>query len=166
MKTYAMPKWLWLLPLFLTGIVANYYFTTYPAGSKVFMTLLCLLGWYMMLSMPLKIELNAENQVIFRGVLKTTVVNIDDILAIKRGGKTHIIKYRGGKVEISYIISNVEEFLADLKRLNPAIVEEENPLLKFSQSPVRVMVLVFGLVVLALVIAALAIYIPSVGHLF
>ena len=166
LKTYSISRWFWLLPMAVTVILIVYYQQPYAFGSKVFMAVLCLFGWWVSLSIPIKIEIEHDHSVIFQGVLRKTRIKIVDISAIERGGKTTALRHSGRRIEIPNIIKNIEGLLEELHRLNPSVIEDVSQLAKFGQSPTKVILLIVLSVALALIIAALAIYFPAVGKFF
>lgn len=166
LKTYSISRWFWLLPMAVTVILIVYYQQPHAFGSKVFMALMCLFGWWVSLSIPIKIEIGHDHSVIFQGVLRKTRTKILDISAIERGGRTTTLRHGSGKIEVPNIIKNIEDFLEELQRLNPSIIEDVSPLVKFGHSPAKVILLIVLSVALALILAALAINFPAVGKFF
>jgi hypothetical protein len=116
--------------------------------------------------MPARISIERDRLAIFESILATTELRIEEITSIERNGKTTTIRHRNGKLDVSNMIPDIDEFFESLKELNPSIGDDLGSLAKFAQSPLRVVGLVLGLTVLAAAIAALAINIPVVGRFF
>lgn len=160
-KTYAVSKLFWLLPIALVLITASVYWQPNDWGYRLFMTALCLFGCGAALLMPLKVTLTADNKLVAQSVLRSTSVNIEDILLIEQNGKTTTIKHRGGKLELSYIINDLAGCCAELKARNPAIVEQDGKMLQLSRSPWFILTVVVGAVALAVVVILIALYVDN-----
>ncbi len=160
-KTYSVSKIFWLLPAAMTLILVFYFLQPQGFGSKALMAAMGLLAWYACLSVPHTIHITEEGRIIFISVIKTVEIHVRDISAIEKGGKTTVIIHRNGKIEVSYIINNLEEFCNDLKKLNPSVTESVGPLTAFARSPAKIFILLIISVLLALSIAGLVIVFSS-----
>lgn len=161
-KSYAVSKVVWLLPLVLILLTASVYWQPNEWGYRLFMTAIALFGLGSMLLMPLKVTLTADNKLVVQGILRRTIVNIEDILVIEQNGKTTTLKHRDGKIELSYVINDLSDCCAELKACNPAIVERDGKMLTLARSPRFMIPLVVGIVLLTLVLTMVLVWLSSI----
>jgi hypothetical protein len=165
-KVYAVSRWVWLLPIAVTGLVGYNFLTITEWVSNIFFVAMGLLGWYSFFAVPHKVSITPDNWVVIEKIFGQSRVRVEDILVVERDGKTTTLKHRAGKIQLSYIINHLDDFATQLKKRNPLIEETEGPMLRLGKSPAKMMGLIVIVVALALVVVALAVNFPTIGQLF
>ncbi len=153
-KTYTVPKYFWLVPLAATLFLLGSFRQPYGWGVKLFVALFLLFIWYNFLVMPVEIRLLADQSVLFKGVLKESRVKVADIMTLEKSAKATTLIHTGGKVWLSMLISEVDDFFDEIKTINPAITEDYEPVTKFVQTPRNFILLVLGVFLAGLVLTA------------
>lgn len=165
-KIYTMPKAYWLLPVIMTGLALYTFVQPGTMFTRLLIALVCVAVWYFMLTLPQRVEITADGQVRLEGVLTQTRLNLTDISAVEFHGRRIVIRHRGGKITVSNLIHGYAQLPRELHRRNPAIVVKEGALVQLARSPQKIALVVIGVVLLTLIIAALAITVPAVGQFF
>ncbi len=160
-KNYTVPKLFWLLPLVLLLLTAWVYWQPNEWGYRLFITAMGLGGCIAVLLMPHTITLTADNKLVVRSLLRQTRVNIEDIDLIEQNGKTTTFKHRDGKIEVSYVITDLPGCCAELRARNPAIVEQDGKMLRLSRSLWFNLSVVIVALALAVVVILIVLYVDK-----
>lgn len=160
-QTYSLSYWFWMLPALMTLVTLYSLAQPYSLGTKVIVSLLCLLSWFGALTIPVRIDFDGHTWIVLKSLVTTIQINVNDIVAIERNGRTVTLRHRHGKVDLGVYYGDLESMLAALKALNPTIVDRPGALAKLIRIEPVILVFVIGLIVLGIVVLALTFVLPS-----
>jgi hypothetical protein len=77
--------------------------------------------WYQILKTPVKIQVEDDDTIEFRGLIGRVVLSPDRINRIMRVGRGYWVEYPEGSLNVYGNMEGLEDFLAYLKSANPAL---------------------------------------------
>jgi len=113
-----------LIPIFLIILT---YFSLPPYSTPRFwvLPLVCLFIWIKVLTTPFKITFIDDNKIIFRSLLKETVIYPNEIVKIVDSLVAFKVVTKNGRIEISTLMNKPYELKRRIENLNRGIESED-----------------------------------------
>lgn len=110
--------------LFVWGLLQPSSETQVPAFLVGPWLLIIAWNWFFLLSRPYLLELHEDRNVVFVSLISRTVVHAADILAVRPalwGQGEPIVRHSRGRIRLLHDYDGFDQFLQQLKALNPGV---------------------------------------------
>jgi len=135
MKSTCFPK-IYHAAIVGLGIYLAYLVYNPPCGrmfERALFLLFFLVVWHQILFSPCKVVLNPDHTLSFKSIVREAIVAAGDIVEIETGSKLVVFRHRNGKIVLSRAMSRLDEFVEEVRAINPSVSVHPDRLGRFFQ---------------------------------